>query len=100
MTEKFVCPEKFAEILAKATEVFGSQEEAEQWLQRPATGLDQRRPIDLLTNACGCRTGRGFSEAPRIRRLRMTSLPAPFCDNGLVARRLELDQEVFRDTWG
>ena len=37
---------KFAEILAKATEVFGSQEEAEQWLDRPAMGLDQRRPID------------------------------------------------------
>src|SRR5712691_8036607 len=27
---------KFAEILAKATEVFGSQQEAEQWLERPA----------------------------------------------------------------
>ena len=39
---------KFAEILAKATAVLGSQEEAEQWLERPAIGLDQRRPIDLL----------------------------------------------------
>ena len=44
---------KFAEILAKATEVFGSQEEAEQWLDRPATGLDQRRPIDLLATPAG-----------------------------------------------
>ena len=44
---------KFAEILAKATEVFGSQEEAEQWLERPATGLDQRRPIDLLQTPAG-----------------------------------------------
>lgn len=39
---------KFAEILAKATDIFGSQAEAEQWLERPAVGLDQRRPIDLL----------------------------------------------------
>ena len=44
---------KFAEILAKATEVFGSQEEAEQWLERPATGLDQQRPIDLLATPAG-----------------------------------------------
>jgi putative toxin-antitoxin system antitoxin component (TIGR02293 family) len=44
---------KFAEILAKATGVFGSQEEAERWLERPATGLDQRRPIDLLATPAG-----------------------------------------------
>lgn len=44
---------KFAEILAKATDVFGSQAEAEQWLERPATGLDQRRPIDLLGTPAG-----------------------------------------------
>ena len=44
---------KFAEILAKATAVFGSQEEAEQWLERPAIGLDQRRPLDLLATPAG-----------------------------------------------
>ena len=44
---------KFAEILAKATDLFGSQEEAEQWLERPAIGLDQRRPIDLLATPAG-----------------------------------------------
>jgi len=44
---------KFAEILAKATAVFGSQEEAEQWLERPAVGLDRRRPIDLLATPAG-----------------------------------------------
>ncbi|TFV38280.1 DUF2384 domain-containing protein [Bradyrhizobium frederickii] len=44
---------KFAEVLAKATDVFGSQEEAEQWLERPAIGLDQRRPIDLLATPAG-----------------------------------------------
>jgi putative toxin-antitoxin system antitoxin component (TIGR02293 family) len=44
---------KFASVLAKATAVLGSQEEAEQWLERPATGLDQRRPIDLLATPAG-----------------------------------------------
>jgi putative toxin-antitoxin system antitoxin component (TIGR02293 family) len=44
---------KFAEILARATELLGSQEEAEQWLERPAIGLDQRRPIDLLATPAG-----------------------------------------------
>ncbi|KQU86239.1 antitoxin [Mesorhizobium sp. Root102] len=44
---------KFAEILAKATDVLGAQAEAEQWLERPAIGLDQRRPIDLLATPAG-----------------------------------------------
>lgn len=44
---------KFAEILAKATEVLGSKEEAEKWLERPALGLNQRRPIDLLGTPAG-----------------------------------------------
>jgi putative toxin-antitoxin system antitoxin component (TIGR02293 family) len=44
---------KFAEILAKATRMLGSQDEAEQWLKRPAIGLDQERPIDLLTTPAG-----------------------------------------------
>jgi putative toxin-antitoxin system antitoxin component (TIGR02293 family) len=44
---------KFAEILAKATEVLGSQDEAEHWLERPAMALDQRRPIDLLATPTG-----------------------------------------------
>ena len=44
---------KFAEILAKATSVLGSQDEAEQWLERPAMGLDHRRPIDLLATPAG-----------------------------------------------
>jgi len=33
--------------------VLGSQDEAEQWLERPAIGLNQRRPIDLLATAAG-----------------------------------------------
>lgn len=44
---------KFAEILARASDVFGSQAEAERWLERPAIGLDQRRPIDLLATPAG-----------------------------------------------
>jgi putative toxin-antitoxin system antitoxin component (TIGR02293 family) len=44
---------KFAEILSRATGVFGSQEEAEEWLGRPAMALDQRSPIDLLSTPAG-----------------------------------------------
>jgi putative toxin-antitoxin system antitoxin component (TIGR02293 family) len=44
---------KLAEILAKATDVFGTRQEAEQWLERPAIGLNQRRPIDLLATPAG-----------------------------------------------
>jgi putative toxin-antitoxin system antitoxin component (TIGR02293 family) len=44
---------KFAEILARATHVLGSQDGAEQWLKRPAIGLNQQRPIDLLTTPAG-----------------------------------------------
>lgn len=44
---------KFAEILAKASAIFGAKEDAEQWLEQPATGLDGRRPIDLLATPAG-----------------------------------------------
>ncbi len=44
---------KLAEILAKATAVFGSKKGAEQWLEQPAMGLNQRRPIDLLATPAG-----------------------------------------------
>ena len=44
---------KFAEVLSRATGIFGSQAEAERWLERPAIGLDQRRPIDLLATPAG-----------------------------------------------
>lgn len=44
---------KFAEILAHAIRVFGSQDEAERWLDRPALGLNGRRPIDLLSTPVG-----------------------------------------------
>lgn len=44
---------KFAEILSRATEIFGGQAQAEQWLSRPALGLGQRRPIELLATLAG-----------------------------------------------
>ena len=46
---------RFAEVLAHATRVFGSQAEAEQWMERPAIGLDHRKPIDLLRTHPGTR---------------------------------------------
>lgn len=44
---------KFGEILSRATDLLGSQAEAERWLERPAIGLNQRRPIDLLATPAG-----------------------------------------------
>lgn len=60
--DKLLSPEqsgrawKFAELLARATSVFGSQADAEQWFERPAVGLNQRRPIDLLSTPAGLET--------------------------------------------
>jgi putative toxin-antitoxin system antitoxin component (TIGR02293 family) len=44
---------KFAEIVAKATDVLGSQDAAERWLETPAMSLERQRPIDLLATAVG-----------------------------------------------
>lgn len=44
---------KLAEILARATAIFGSKEDAEKWLEQPAAGLDRHRPIDLLATPAG-----------------------------------------------
>lgn len=44
---------KFAEILDMATDVLGSQQGAEEFLERPAIGLDGRRPMDLLASPAG-----------------------------------------------
>jgi putative toxin-antitoxin system antitoxin component (TIGR02293 family) len=45
----------FAEMLARATKILGSQEAAERWLERPAIGLDRKSPIDLLATPAGTR---------------------------------------------
>jgi putative toxin-antitoxin system antitoxin component (TIGR02293 family) len=44
---------KFAEVLARATDVLGSQAAAETWLDRPALGLEGRRPVELLSTPAG-----------------------------------------------
>jgi putative toxin-antitoxin system antitoxin component (TIGR02293 family) len=44
---------KLAEILARAGAIFGSKEEAERWLEKPAMGLNRQRPIDLLATPAG-----------------------------------------------
>ncbi|MCO6060199.1 DUF2384 domain-containing protein [Pseudomonas sp. MOB-449] len=49
MTESFAV--RYAEVMKRATQVFGSREAAERWMEAPALGLERRRPIDLLANA-------------------------------------------------
>jgi putative toxin-antitoxin system antitoxin component (TIGR02293 family) len=44
---------KFAEIFAKASEILGSAEEAERFLEAPALALDGRCPIDLIGSSAG-----------------------------------------------
>ena len=44
---------KFAEIVARSTPVFGSQEAAERWLDEPARALGGRKPLDLLATQPG-----------------------------------------------
>jgi putative toxin-antitoxin system antitoxin component (TIGR02293 family) len=44
---------KFAEVLAKATDVFGSQDKAEAWMTQPAMALDRKTPLELLDTAAG-----------------------------------------------
>ena len=43
----------FAEVLALATEVLGSQDAAERWLEGPVMALDGNQPIDLLATSAG-----------------------------------------------
>jgi putative toxin-antitoxin system antitoxin component (TIGR02293 family) len=44
---------RFAEIMARAVDLLGGQAAAEAWMAAPQTGLDQRRPIDLLATPAG-----------------------------------------------
>lgn len=44
---------RFAELFAHAIAVMGSSEAAEAWMQRPAIGLDNRKPLDLLATSVG-----------------------------------------------
>lgn len=49
-----------AETLAKAYEVFGSKENAGEWMAEPAMGLDRHRPIDLLQTIQGAEVVNDF----------------------------------------
>ena len=51
---------KFAEVLAMATRVFGSKDDAEAWMERPALGLDGRKPIDLISTPAGLKLVEDF----------------------------------------
>lgn len=53
---------KFAEILSLATQVFGTQAAAEQWLETPALALEGRRPLDLLATPAGYELARDHLE--------------------------------------
>ncbi len=44
---------QFAGIIAQATRVFGSKDEAELWLERPAPALGDEKPIELLRTPPG-----------------------------------------------
>lgn len=43
----------YAELMEKATEVLGTRALAEEWMAKPARGLDGETPIDLIANAVG-----------------------------------------------
>lgn len=40
--------DRYAELLEQAISIFGSKEDAEDWMNRPAIGLEHRKPIDLI----------------------------------------------------
>jgi putative toxin-antitoxin system antitoxin component (TIGR02293 family) len=44
---------RFAEIFAHAADVMGSDAAAESWMNKPAIGLDNRKPVDLLATSAG-----------------------------------------------
>jgi putative toxin-antitoxin system antitoxin component (TIGR02293 family) len=46
---------EFAEILARAISVFGSRDEAQEWMVRPDIALEQRRPLDMMATSEGRR---------------------------------------------
>ena len=44
---------RFAKILAQAIDVMGSAKAAEAWMNKPAIGLSNRKPVDLLATSAG-----------------------------------------------
>ncbi len=41
------------ELVDRAASVFGGLDEAWAWMDRPAIGLDQQRPVELMKSARG-----------------------------------------------
>ena len=46
---------RLSELLVKASELFGSKEEAERWFDTPAPALERKKPIELMTSSVGAR---------------------------------------------
>lgn len=44
---------RLVSVIAQATDVLGSRDEAERWLSAPAIGLNRHKPIDLLQSTDG-----------------------------------------------
>lgn len=44
---------RFAEIFAHAIDVMGAEDAAEAWMNSPAIGLSNRKPVDLLATSAG-----------------------------------------------
>jgi putative toxin-antitoxin system antitoxin component (TIGR02293 family) len=51
---------EFAELYAKAHEIFGSTEVADSWFQTPARQLSDEKPIELLTTPPGLQRVRDY----------------------------------------
>lgn len=50
----------YAQVLAHATNVFGSQPLAEEWLRRPCKFLEGGVPLDMIDNPVGLQTIEGY----------------------------------------
>jgi putative toxin-antitoxin system antitoxin component (TIGR02293 family) len=46
---------RLSELLVKASELFGSKQEAERWFDTPALALDRKKPIELMSSSVGAR---------------------------------------------
>ncbi|WP_080899375.1 antitoxin Xre/MbcA/ParS toxin-binding domain-containing protein [Pseudomonas amygdali] len=51
---------QYAEMLERASGVFGEQASAEDWLSRPCPYLDGLTPLDLIDNAIGFRVVKDY----------------------------------------
>lgn len=47
--------ERFAQILALATDIFEDEDRAVEWLRRPQFGLGDKVPLDLINTEAGVR---------------------------------------------